>query len=77
MKAIARTGCGTPSQSDASIRSHVAGVLAMRGNAVDPNDDSIVVDLLTQFEFEVNGEKVQRRIIGGLLGHEGGFGVGT
>jgi dihydrodipicolinate synthase/N-acetylneuraminate lyase len=33
------------------------------------NDDSIVVDLLTQFEFEVNGEKVQRRIIGGLLGH--------
>jgi len=33
------------------------------------NDDSIVVDLLTPFEFEVGGRRVTRRIVGGLLGH--------
>lgn len=33
------------------------------------NDDSIVVDLLTPFRFEVSGQKVERRITGGLLGH--------
>lgn len=35
------------------------------------NDDNIVVDLLTPFTFEVNGRRVTRRIIGGLLGHWG------
>jgi dihydrodipicolinate synthase/N-acetylneuraminate lyase len=33
------------------------------------NDDSIVLDLLTPFRFRVQGEFVERRIIGGLLGH--------
>ncbi len=33
------------------------------------NDDNIVLDLLTPFHFEVNGRIVERRIVGGLLGH--------
>jgi dihydrodipicolinate synthase/N-acetylneuraminate lyase len=33
------------------------------------NDDSIVVDLLTPFRFAVAGKPVERRIVGGLLGH--------
>ncbi len=33
------------------------------------NDDNIVMDLLTPFRFRVNGEIVERRIEGGLLGH--------
>ncbi len=33
------------------------------------NDDNIVVDLLTRFHFRVQGKIVERRIVGGLLGH--------
>ena len=33
------------------------------------NDDHIVGDLVTPFRFEVNGRVVERRIVGGLLGH--------
>jgi hypothetical protein len=33
------------------------------------NDDNIVVDLVTPFEFEVGGRRVTRRMVGGLLGH--------
>jgi len=33
------------------------------------NDDNIVMDLLTPFRFVVNGRPVERRIVGGLLGH--------
>jgi dihydrodipicolinate synthase/N-acetylneuraminate lyase len=33
------------------------------------NDDSIVLDLLTPFAFAVGGRRVERRIVGGLLGH--------
>jgi len=33
------------------------------------NDDNIVVDLLTRFTFRVGDQLVQRRIVGGLLGH--------
>ncbi len=33
------------------------------------NDDNIVLDLLTPFAFQVNGRTVERRIVGGLLGH--------
>ncbi len=33
------------------------------------NDDSIVPDLLTTFRFVVDGRTVERRIVGGLLGH--------
>lgn len=33
------------------------------------NDDSIVIDLLTPYCFSRNGEPVERRIVGGLLGH--------
>ena len=33
------------------------------------NDDNIVMDLVTPFRFMVNGEAVDRRIVGGLLGH--------
>jgi len=33
------------------------------------NDDNIVNDLLTTFRFHVNGETVEKPIVGGLLGH--------
>jgi len=33
------------------------------------NDDNIVADLLTPYRFTVNGEKVEKRFVGGLLGH--------
>ncbi|MCI0541014.1 MAG: dihydrodipicolinate synthase family protein [Verrucomicrobiales bacterium] len=33
------------------------------------NDDNIVLDLLTPFRFDVGGRSVERRIVGGLLGH--------
>jgi dihydrodipicolinate synthase/N-acetylneuraminate lyase len=35
------------------------------------NDDNIVVDLLTPFRFVVGDRVVERRIVGGLLGHWG------
>jgi dihydrodipicolinate synthase/N-acetylneuraminate lyase len=33
------------------------------------NDDNIVADLVTPFRFIVNGQPVERGIVGGLLGH--------
>lgn len=33
------------------------------------NDDNILVDLLTEFEFKVGPEIIKKRIVGGLLGH--------
>jgi dihydrodipicolinate synthase/N-acetylneuraminate lyase len=33
------------------------------------NDDNIIGDLLTPYRFQVNGKKVEKRFIGGLLGH--------
>ncbi len=33
------------------------------------NDDNIVMDLVTPFRFRIGGEIVERRIVGGLLGH--------
>jgi dihydrodipicolinate synthase/N-acetylneuraminate lyase len=33
------------------------------------NDDNIVADLLTPFTFMINGEKITKSIVGGLLGH--------
>lgn len=33
------------------------------------NDDNIVMDLLTPWFFEIDGKTVERRIVGGLLGH--------
>lgn len=33
------------------------------------NDDNIVSDLLTPFRFTVDGKQVERRFVGGLLGH--------
>ncbi len=33
------------------------------------NDDNIIVDLLTQYEFSVDGKLVTKSIVGGLLGH--------
>src|SRR2546430_6271492 len=33
------------------------------------NDDNIVIDLLTPYVFSINGKQVERRIVGGLLGH--------
>ena len=33
------------------------------------NDDSIVGDLITPFRFRVDGRTVERRVVGGLLGH--------
>jgi hypothetical protein len=33
------------------------------------NDDNIVNDLLTTYRFHINGTKVEKKIVGGLLGH--------
>jgi len=33
------------------------------------NDDNIVLDLLTPYRFRVGDQSVERRIVGGLLGH--------
>ena len=33
------------------------------------NDDNILVDLLSEYRFEVNGRIIEKRIVGGLLGH--------
>jgi dihydrodipicolinate synthase/N-acetylneuraminate lyase len=33
------------------------------------NDDNIVLDLLTPFRFQHEGKSIERRIVGGLLGH--------
>jgi len=33
------------------------------------NDDNIVADLLTPYQFIVNGEEIEKRFVGGLLGH--------
>jgi hypothetical protein len=33
------------------------------------NDDNIVLDLLTPYRFAIGGRLVERRIVGGLLGH--------
>lgn len=33
------------------------------------NDDNIVLDLITPYQFKVNGRTMERRIVGGLLGH--------
>ena len=33
------------------------------------NDDNIVADLLTPYRFSINGEVVEKRFVGGLLGH--------
>jgi dihydrodipicolinate synthase/N-acetylneuraminate lyase len=33
------------------------------------NDDNIINDLLTTFEFNIGNEKVEKKIVGGLLGH--------
>ncbi|MFO0977349.1 MAG: dihydrodipicolinate synthase family protein [Planctomycetaceae bacterium] len=38
------------------------------------NDDNILIDLLTPFEFEFDGMKVRRHLVGGLLGQ---WAVGT
>ncbi|MEO5996116.1 MAG: dihydrodipicolinate synthase family protein [Chitinophagaceae bacterium] len=33
------------------------------------NDDNIVADLLTSYQFTINGERVEKKFVGGLLGH--------
>ena len=33
------------------------------------NDDNIVMDLLTPYVFQARGKRVERRMVGGLLGH--------
>lgn len=33
------------------------------------NDDNIVADLLTPYRFTINGEVIEKRFVGGLLGH--------
>lgn len=51
----------------------VRGVaFSKRKNAValyTGNDDNIVADLLTPFRFTVDGERIELRFVGGLLGH--------
>lgn len=33
------------------------------------NDDNIVADLITPYKFAINGREVEKRFVGGLLGH--------
>ncbi|RYY20338.1 MAG: dihydrodipicolinate synthase family protein [Chitinophagaceae bacterium] len=33
------------------------------------NDDNIIADLLTPYRFNINGKVVEKRFVGGLLGH--------
>jgi dihydrodipicolinate synthase/N-acetylneuraminate lyase len=33
------------------------------------NDDNIVADLLTTYRFTVNGQSIEKKFVGGLLGH--------
>lgn len=33
------------------------------------NDDNIVADLLTAYRFDIDGVQIEKRIVGGLLGH--------
>jgi hypothetical protein len=33
------------------------------------NDDNIVTDLVTTYQFTINGQKVEKEFVGGLLGH--------
>lgn len=33
------------------------------------NDDNIIPDLITPYHFNVNGQQVEKRFVGGLLGH--------
>ncbi|MFC6098915.1 dihydrodipicolinate synthase family protein [Olivibacter domesticus] len=33
------------------------------------NDDNIVADLLTPYSFDINGKKIKKEFVGGLLGH--------
>jgi len=33
------------------------------------NDDNIIADLLTPYRFPINGEVIEKRFVGGLLGH--------
>ncbi|MBM3402935.1 MAG: dihydrodipicolinate synthase family protein [Bacteroidetes bacterium] len=33
------------------------------------NDDNIIPDLLTKYSFNINGKKVEKEFVGGLLGH--------
>jgi len=33
------------------------------------NDDNIVADLLTTYRFQINGQTVEKKFVGGLLGH--------
>src|SRR5699024_2624480 len=33
------------------------------------NDDNIVIDLLTNYQIDVDGKKIEKQIVGGLLGH--------
>ncbi|MBN2853482.1 MAG: dihydrodipicolinate synthase family protein [Clostridia bacterium] len=33
------------------------------------NDDNIIVDLFTKYQFNIDGKMVEKQIVGGLLGH--------
>ena len=33
------------------------------------NDDNIIPDLMTTYRFDINGKSVEKRFVGGLLGH--------
>jgi hypothetical protein len=33
------------------------------------NDDNIIADLLTTYRFDIDGQAIEKSIVGGLLGH--------
>lgn len=52
----------------------VVRAVCMSGRSADialytGNDDNIVIDLLTKFQVIVNGQVVEKQVVGGLLGH--------
>jgi hypothetical protein len=52
---VVRAVCSSPRRNDIALYTG--------------NDDNIIVDLLTEYAFTIDGETVKKRIVGGLLGH--------
>ena len=52
---VVRAVCNSPRRNDIALYTG--------------NDDNIVADLITPYRFTINGETVEKRFVGGLLGH--------
>ncbi|MCW3078616.1 dihydrodipicolinate synthase family protein [Segetibacter sp.] len=52
---VVRAVCGSPRKDEIALYTG--------------NDDNIVADLITPYRFSIDGQKVEKRFVGGLLGH--------